>query len=75
MKRYFFNIEDGQCIRDPRGETLPDINAARRTAIDILSEIMIGHVHDLLPEGRLEVKVLDADHRPIFSVVASTAVH
>lgn len=75
MKRYFFNIEDGQCIRDLRGEILPDLNAARRAAIDILSEILVGHVSDLIPEGRLEVKVLDADRRPVFSVVASTAVH
>ena len=66
-------FEDGVHTRDVAGEELSGAEEARRSAIRIMSEILNGHVSDLLPEGRLEVKVLDAGRKPIFSVVASTA--
>jgi len=75
MKHYYFNIEDGERIRDATGEDLSGPEEARLAAIRIMSEILNGHVSDLLPEGRLEVKVLDAAKKQIFSVVASTATH
>jgi len=75
MQHFYFNIEDGVHTRDVAGEELSGPEEARRSAIRIMSEILNGHVSDLLPEGRLEVKVLDAGRKPIFSVVASTATH
>ena len=75
MQHYYFNIEDGEQIRDAVGEELSGPEEARRSAIRIMSEILNGHVTDLLPEGRLAVKVLDAGRKTIFSVVASTATH
>lgn len=75
MNRYYFNIEDGSRLRDARGETLPDADAARRAAIEIMSQILTGHIAHLAPGGQLAIRVLDANHRPIFSIVASTTVH
>ena len=75
MKHYYFDVEDGEYTRDLAGEDLAGPEEARRSAIRIMSEILNGHVSDLLPEGRLEVKVLDAGRKPVFSVVASTATH
>ena len=72
MQHYYFNIEDGERTADVTGEELSGPEEARRAAIRIMSEILNGHVSDLLPEGRLAVKVLDAGKKTIFSVVAST---
>lgn len=75
MKHYYFDVEDGKYTRDLAGEDLSGPEEARRSAIRIMSEILNSRVGDLLPEGRLEVKVFDAARKPVFSVVASTATH
>jgi len=74
MPRYYFTIEDGRPIEDPTGEELPDDAAARLAAVQIMAEVMTGHVLDLIPEGRLSVQVSDEAQQQIFSVVTTTAV-
>lgn len=74
MPRYYFKIEDGRPITDPTGEELPGHEAAQRAAVQIMSEVMIGHRYDLLPEGRLSVEVSDDSRQAIFSVITTTAI-
>lgn len=74
MPHYYFTIRNGHPVSDPTGEDLPSPDAARRVAVEIMSEVMAGRSGDLLPEGRLSVEVLDHEKKPIFSVVTTTAV-
>lgn len=48
MPRYFFDINDGEKeSRDDIGYELPDAEAARRAAIEVLPDI----ARDVLPDG------------------------
>ena len=46
MPRYFFHNEDGRCYPDDQGVELADIQAARRTALLVLSEMLRDHVDE-----------------------------
>jgi hypothetical protein len=74
VPRYYFKIEDGRPIVDSTGEELSGHEAARRVAVEIMSEVMADHASDLLPEGRLSVEVSDHTRQAIFSVITTTAV-
>ena len=39
MARYFFNLTNGSTIRDPDGEMLPDIDAAKAAAARMASDL------------------------------------
>ena len=41
MPRYFFHIHDGHSVLDDVGLDLPDISAARTTAIELSGEILL----------------------------------
>jgi hypothetical protein len=43
--RYFFHVEDGACIRDPKGEEFPDDAAAVREAAKVAQELSKLRVH------------------------------
>jgi uncharacterized protein DUF6894 len=43
--RYFFHVEDGACIRDPKGEEFPDDAAAMREAAKVAQELSKLRVH------------------------------
>ena len=43
--RYFFHLEDGTCIRDPKGDDFPDDAAALLEAANIAQELSTLRVH------------------------------
>ena len=43
--RYFFHLEDGACIRDPKGEEFPDDAAALLEAVNVALELSKLEVH------------------------------
>ena len=55
--RYFFHLEDGACIRDPKGEEFADDAAALREAATIARELSALQVHAY--EWRVVVKNAD----------------
>ena len=55
--RYFFHLEDGACIRDPKGEEFPDDAAALREAANVARELSTLQVH--ADEWRVVVKNAD----------------
>src|SRR4029079_3282504 len=55
--RYFFHLEDGACIRDPRREEFPDDAAALREAAVLARELSKAPVH--ADEWRVVVKNAD----------------
>jgi len=42
MPRYYFNVEDGQCLLDDTGLDLPDIAAARNEAVRTSGNLLKG---------------------------------
>ena len=55
--KYFFHVEDGTCIRDPKGEEFPDDAAAMREATKVAHELSKLPVH--AHEWRVVVKNAD----------------
>ena len=55
--RYFFHLEDGACIRDPKGVDFQDDAAAMQEAADIAQELSKHRVH--AHEWRVVVKNAD----------------
>jgi hypothetical protein len=51
MPRYFFHLRDGRTSLDDDGTELPDIHAARRTAITLSGETLKDGASDTLWEG------------------------
>jgi histidinol phosphatase-like enzyme len=43
--RYFFHVEDGTCIRDPKGEEFPDDASAMREASKVAQELSKLRLH------------------------------
>jgi len=57
MMKYFFHLEDGECIRDPNGEEFADDAAALVEAEKVAQELSKLHVHAY--EWRVVVKNAD----------------
>jgi hypothetical protein len=57
--KYFFHLEDGACIRDPKGDEFPDDAAAMLEAVKVAQELSKLHVHAY--EWRVVVKNADGD--------------
>jgi uncharacterized protein DUF6894 len=55
--RYFFQLEDGVCIRDPKGEEFPDDAAALVEAVNVAQELSKLDLH--AHQWRLVVKNAD----------------
>ena len=55
--KYFFHLEDGACIRDPKGEEFPDDAAAMLEATKVAQELSKLRVHAY--EWRVVVKNAD----------------
>jgi hypothetical protein len=62
--KYFFHLEDGACIRDPKGDEFPDDAAAMLEATKVAQELSKLRVHAY--EWRVVVK--NANGRFIGSV-------
>jgi hypothetical protein len=78
MPRYFFHIHDGHSVLDDVGLDLPDIVAARTTAIELSGEILRHDVMDpLLRHIRWQVEVSDSPElggRSLFVLQFSAAL-
>jgi hypothetical protein len=68
VSRYFFNIEDGQCIIDEEGSELPDLAAVRAIATRTMGEVIreSSQQHDL--RKGLTMHVLDEDGGEVITV-------
>ena len=55
--RYFFHLEDGACIRDPKGQEFPNDAAALLEAANVDRELSKARVHAY--EWRVVVKNAD----------------
>jgi hypothetical protein len=51
MPRYYFHVKDGHTSPDREGTELPDLNAARRSAVALSGEILKDGVGDSLWKG------------------------
>lgn len=69
MPRYFFHLIDGSDIRDEVGEQLPDLAAARRSALLILGEILNARSERFWQDGSVRV-VVDCEGRTVIEVEA-----
>jgi hypothetical protein len=55
--KYFFHLEDGACIRDPKGDEFPDDAAAMHEAAKVAQKLSKLKVHAF--EWRVVVKNVD----------------
>lgn len=71
--KYFFHLEDGVCIRDPKGEEFPDDAAALLEAVIVARELSKLRVH----AHEWRVVVMNADGLQVGSVplVPSAVAH
>lgn len=70
MPRYFFSTANGHYITDDEGDLLPDDDAARAMAVDILSEILPSQRQQLSDGGQYTVVVAAEDHSDIYEITA-----
>ena len=71
MPRYFFDIHDGQTLRDEEGTVLPGPEEAARHAKKILPGIA---AHEVPKDGEhqaFSVLVTDEDGHPIYSAAVT----
>jgi len=73
MMRYFFHLEDGACIRDPKGVDFPDDAAALQEAANIAQELSKARVHAY--EWRVVVKNADGMRVGSVPLTPNLAVH
>lgn len=59
MPRYFIHIVNGHRIRDEQGEELPDVAAARATAMRVMTEVAGARTERFWRHGQLKVIVQD----------------
>ena len=69
--KYFFHLEDGACIRDPKGEEFPDDAAALREAALVARELSKARVQAY--EWRVVVMNADGIHIGSVPLVPSAA--
>lgn len=58
--KYFFHLEDGACIHDPKGQEFPDDAAALLEAVIVARELSKARIHAY--EWRVVVKNADGIH-------------
>jgi hypothetical protein len=71
--RYFFHLEDGSCIRDPKGTEFPDDAAALLEAAIVAQELSKLAVHAY--EWRVVVKNADGLRVGAVPLVAGAAAY
>ncbi|TNC49543.1 hypothetical protein FHG66_10500 [Rubellimicrobium rubrum] len=59
MPRYFFNIEDDRHLSDQVGVVLPDLEAARVTAVATSGAIIKDHAKRFWPDPNWKMRVTD----------------
>jgi hypothetical protein len=71
MPRYFFSTVNGHHIKDEEGDVLPDDDAARSMAVDILSEILPSQRERLSEGGCYTVVVATEDCAALYEITAT----
>jgi histidinol phosphatase-like enzyme len=71
--KYFFHVEDGECIRDPKGEEFSDDAAAMREAAKVAHELSKLRLHP--DEWRVVVKNADGLRVGSVPLIPSPASH
>jgi hypothetical protein len=59
MPRFYFNSRDGRDFPDHDGTTLPDIGAARRSAVVAMGEAIKDYSHSFWEHPEWEMHVVD----------------
>jgi hypothetical protein len=68
VPRYYFHTEDGRLTPDRMGVELPDIDAARREAVQALGEILKERAEAFWSERALRICVADKDGLTLFLI-------
>ena len=68
MPRYFFHTEDGRRFPDREGTELPDLEAAKASALVVLSEVLRDNPDEFWAHERFEVTVTDEANQKLFSI-------
>ena len=63
MTRYHFHAADGTPFRDRHGEELPDLDAARTVALDIMTEMLPSRAVEFWEQKSFSVAVKDETGR------------
>ena len=71
MPRYFFSTANGHFIKDDEGDMLPDDDAARAMAVDILSEILPSQREQLCEGGHYTILVATEDRADLYEITAT----
>ncbi|QTC90279.1 DUF6894 family protein [Brevundimonas goettingensis] len=71
MPRYFFDTQDGRCVRDPEGAELPDAQAAKREGLSILGEILRYQGEEFWKTAHFSVIVTNAAGERIVTLTAN----
>jgi hypothetical protein len=74
MARYFFHTQDGHCVRDPEGVELPDLEAAKAEATQVLAETLRRSPSALWNTGHFSVVVTDQTGLTLLVVDADGAL-
>lgn len=71
MPRFFFDIHDGDPVRDEDGVDLPDLDAAIREALRGLPSFAAHYIPKGGDRQQVSIVVRDEDRRPIYTAALS----
>lgn len=74
MTRYHFHAADGATLRDSDGEELPDIDAAKAVALDVMAALLPMKRHEFWRRKMLSVSVKDETGRLVAVITATATV-
>ncbi|MFN7023939.1 MAG: DUF6894 family protein [Pseudorhizobium sp.] len=73
MQRYFFNLVfQNHCLIDPEGVEVPDLEEAKRDALEALGESAVADGHESGRMGAIHsIQICDSDGRVLASIDAA----
>jgi hypothetical protein len=75
VARYFFNIRDGQNIKDTVGTELPDLASVRTEAVEATTEIIKGRLLANSDSASWVVQVTDEAGFTVMVLSLSASIH
>jgi hypothetical protein len=75
VARYFFNIRDGQNIKDTEGTELPDLASVRTEAVEATTEIIKGRLLANADDASWIVQVTDEAGFTVMVLALSASIH
>jgi len=66
--RYFFHTEDGACFTDEDGTDLPTLEAAKASAVAVLTDVLRDNPNEFWAHERYKITVTDDDGRVLFAI-------